>query len=203
MIATLLRGFEIRSTFSINLFCCLFIFSAFIWSLIVGSRRESVTSGKVRVSWLSSDYGINGVNFGSHTDCGVVGGYGFVRWEERDSVFACARFSTARKLWPIYWTYKNKAQRHGGFRGLSAAANGGDELNVRWLQLWLSLSGDSNSTRVSHLFFFLNSLFLNSLSLYFSNFWFFLILCRWRNQSWMGFYRERLRLWICAYALAG
>ncbi|KAL0650043.1 hypothetical protein Bca4012_092740 [Brassica carinata] len=25
----------------------------------------------------------------------------------------------------------------------------------------------------------------------------------WRNQSWMGFYRERLRLWICAYALAG
>ena len=57
MIATLLRRFEIRSTFSINLFCYLFIFSAFIWSLVVGSRRESKTSGKVRVSWLSSGYG--------------------------------------------------------------------------------------------------------------------------------------------------
>ncbi|KAL0650050.1 hypothetical protein Bca4012_092741 [Brassica carinata] len=26
---------------------------------------------------------------------------------------------------------------------------------------------------------------------------------RWRNQGWMGFYRERLGLLICAYALAG
>ncbi|CDY44970.1 BnaA08g06700D [Brassica napus] len=25
---------------------------------------------------------------------------------------------------------------------------------------------------------------------------------RWRNQGWMGFYRERLGLRICAYALA-
>ena len=57
MIATLLRGFEIRSIFSINLFCYLFIFSAFVWSLVVGSRRESGTSVNVRVSWLSSDYG--------------------------------------------------------------------------------------------------------------------------------------------------
>ena len=57
MIATHLRGFEIRSTFFINLFCYLFIFSAFIWSLGIGSRKESGTSGKVRVSWLSSDYG--------------------------------------------------------------------------------------------------------------------------------------------------
>ena len=57
MIAKLLRGFEIRYTFSINLFCYLFIFFAFIRSLVVGSRWESETSGKVRVSWLSSDYG--------------------------------------------------------------------------------------------------------------------------------------------------
>jgi len=56
MIATLLRGFEIRSTFSINLFWCLFIFFRIYLSLVVGSRRESRTSRKIRVSWLSSDY---------------------------------------------------------------------------------------------------------------------------------------------------
>ena len=56
MIATLLRGFKIRTTFSINSFCYLFIFSAFIWSLVIGSGRESGTSEKVRVFWLSSDY---------------------------------------------------------------------------------------------------------------------------------------------------
>ena len=57
MITTLLRGLEIRSTFSINSFLLSFnIFRIYLVNS-VGSRRESRTLGKVRVSLFSSDYG--------------------------------------------------------------------------------------------------------------------------------------------------
>ena len=62
MIVTLLREFEIRSTFSINLFCYLFIFSTFIWSLVFGSRRPQ---GKLGFPDFPPTE-IDGVNFGSH-----------------------------------------------------------------------------------------------------------------------------------------
>ena len=57
MITTLLSGFEIRPTFSINSF--LLSFNIFCIYLVNsnGSRRESGTLGKVRVSWFFSDYG--------------------------------------------------------------------------------------------------------------------------------------------------
>ncbi|WZY98808.1 hypothetical protein YC2023_071137 [Brassica napus] len=60
-----LMRIEIRSTFSINSFCYLFVFSSFIWLLVVGSHRESGSAqGKLGFSNFSPITEIDGTGRG-------------------------------------------------------------------------------------------------------------------------------------------
>ena len=57
MNATLLHRFEIRSTFFINSFCYLFIFSAFIWSLVLALAENPGPQGKLGFLDFTPIYG--------------------------------------------------------------------------------------------------------------------------------------------------
>ncbi|KAF3593617.1 hypothetical protein DY000_02021108 [Brassica cretica] len=67
------------------------------------------------------------------SDCGVVGGYGFV--STRGTLwwlFMCDIPNSYRDMDDLL-NERTQSSKHGGFRRFSAAVNAGDELNVRWL----------------------------------------------------------------------
>ena len=67
MIATLLRGFEIRSTFSINSFCYFLYFPHLFGHLSLALAENPGPQGKLGFPGFPRITEIDGVNFGYHT----------------------------------------------------------------------------------------------------------------------------------------
>ena len=78
MIATLLRGFEIRSTFSINSFVIFSYFPHLFGHLSLAPAENPRPQGKLGFLDFSPISKIDGVNFGSHNLALEGGGYGLL-----------------------------------------------------------------------------------------------------------------------------